>query len=89
MNSYLTEDFINCFNKLPVIVQEQARRNYRLWKENQHYPSLRFKRIHPQEAIYSIRIGKGWRALGLVENDTITWFWIVSHADYDKLLSQL
>jgi len=39
--------------------------------------------------MYSVRVGKGWRALGLVEGDTISWFWIGSHADYEKLLSQL
>ncbi len=25
-------------------------------------------------------------ALGLLEADTITWFWIGSHADYERLL---
>jgi hypothetical protein len=36
--------------------------------------------------MYSIRVGKGWRALGLLDGDTITWFWIGSHAEYDRLI---
>jgi hypothetical protein len=28
----------------------------------------------------------GYRALGVRRDDTIVWFWIGSHADYDKLL---
>jgi hypothetical protein len=31
----------------------------------------------------------GYRAVGLVEDDEITWFWIGTHAQYDRLLEQL
>ena len=89
MNSQITEDFVACFQKLPDAVKGQARRNYRLWKSNPYHPSLHFKRVHLTQPIYSVRIGIGWRVLGLLEGDTITWFWIGSHADYDKVLAQL
>jgi hypothetical protein len=36
-----------------------------------------------------IRVGIGWRALGLKEDDRIAWFWIGSHADYVRLLRDL
>lgn len=83
MNSQLTDDFLACFAKLPDAVKDQARRAYRLWRENSAHPSLQFKRIHGHEALYSVRVSKGYRALGLLEGDTITWFWIGSHAEYD------
>jgi len=86
LKSRITEDFVSLLNKLPHRVQENARRNYRLWKENPAHPGLHFKKIHDQEPLYSVRIGRGWRALGLLEEDTITWFWIGSHADYDHLI---
>ncbi|MBM4046837.1 MAG: hypothetical protein FJ279_17160 [Planctomycetes bacterium] len=89
MNSQLTEDFVACFQRLPDAVKAKARRSYRLWKKDMHHPGLHFKRVHRKEPMYSVRVGKGWRALGLVEGDTISWFWIGSHADYEKLLSQL
>lgn len=86
MKSSVTDDFIDAFHKLPDAVKEQARKNYRLWRTNLYHPSLHFKRVHQSESLYSVRIGLGWRALGLLEDETITWFWIGSHADYDRLI---
>jgi hypothetical protein len=34
-------------------------------------------------------VGLGWRAVGVRDGDTMVWFWIGSHADYDRLLSEL
>ncbi|MCZ2342049.1 MAG: hypothetical protein LC104_09680 [Bacteroidales bacterium] len=87
MNSRVTDDFVACFTALPVEVREQARRAYRRWRVDPSHPGLRFKPIRGQEGLYSVRIGRGWRALGRLDDDTITWFWIGSHADYDDLIS--
>lgn len=86
MKSFLTDDFLSCFARLPIRIQAQARKNYRLWKETPHHSSLDFKRVGTRSAVYSVRVGIGWRALGLQEEDAITWFWIGSHAEYDRLL---
>jgi hypothetical protein len=88
VTSRLTRSFRKCFAELPEAIQEQARRSYEQWRENPHHPSLYFKRVHPTEPIYSARVALGWRALGLLEGDTVTWFWIGSHGDYDKLLTR-
>jgi hypothetical protein len=53
------------------------------------HPSLRFKLVHPTRPIYSVRIGLGYRALGVRDADTIVWFWIGSHDDYDRLLANV
>jgi hypothetical protein len=68
-------------------VKEHARDAYRLFRENPDHSSLRFKRVHPTDPIYSVRIGLGYRAVGAREGDTIYWFWIGGHADYDRLIS--
>lgn len=86
MTSQVTEEFLALFAKLPGEVQAQARKNYRLWKQSPAHPSLHFKKVHSREPIYSIRVGRHWRALGLLDGDTISWFWIGSHSDYDKVL---
>ncbi len=86
MKSILTDDFIVAFRALPSSVQEQARKSYRLWRINPTHPSLHFKRVHPREPLYSVRVGLGWRALGLRDEDTIAWIWIGSHSDYDRLI---
>jgi len=89
VNSQLTDEFVARFATLPGHVKTQARKSYKLWRSNPSHPGLHFKRIHGKEALYSVRVGLGWRALGLVEADTIYWFWIGSHAEYDKFLKQL
>lgn len=86
MNSQVTDDFLACFAKLPDAVKAQARKAYRRWREDASHPGLQFKRIHSREALYSVRISQGWRALGLVAGNTITWFWIGSHADYSRFI---
>lgn len=86
MRSRVNEDFIACFYRLPHEIREKARKNYRLWKQNPNHPSLHFKRIHRHEPLYSIRVGIDWRALGMLEGDLVTWFWIGSHSEYDKLI---
>lgn len=75
-----------CFARLPAEVREQARRAYQIWRENPAHPGLRFKPIQGHEGLYSVRIGLGYRALGRREGDTVTWFWIGSHAEYDALI---
>ena len=89
MNSFLSDDFIHCFRDLPEKIKNRARRNYQTWKRNKNHPGLEFKRIHSVKPIYSVRIGIGWRAIGLKNNDTIIWFWIGSHGNYDKIILQL
>ena len=88
MNSRVTEDFMLCFARLPAYVREQARRAYRLWSSNPSHPGIQFKRIHTTELIFSARVGLGWRALGILEGNTVTWFWIGSHAEYDTIVSR-
>jgi hypothetical protein len=86
MNSVVTEDFLACFAALPAEVREHARRAYQLWRANPSHPSLRFKPIQGHDSLYSVRVGRGWRALGHLDAGTITWFWIGSHAEYDGLI---
>ena len=89
MKSHTTTQFRKLFADLPKQVQEQTRAAYRQFKKDPSYPSLRFKKVHPELPIYSARISKNYRAVGQLEGDTIIWFWLGSHAEYDKLLGQL
>ena len=52
-------------------------------------PSLRFKRVHAALPIYSARVGIGYRALAIVDGDTAIWFWVGTHAEYDRLQEKL
>lgn len=89
MKSSVTKEFRKRLDALPMEVREQADRAYALWRSDLHHPSLEFKRVSRRQLIYSVRVGIGYRALGLREDDYIFWFWIGSHAEYDQLLKRL
>ncbi|MBN1395842.1 MAG: hypothetical protein JW959_12540 [Pirellulales bacterium] len=45
--------------------------------------------MHDAPPIYSVRVGIGYRAVDVFDGEAITWFWIDSHAGYDRLLENL
>ena len=65
-------------------VRQRARKAYRLWAENPFHPSLHFKCINSEENIWAVRVTLRHRAVGILEKDTVTWFWIGDHDDYEK-----
>ncbi len=89
MKSRTTRRFREAFFRLPEPIKERAREAYRRFAENPNHPSLRFKRVHASEPIYSVRVSRDYRAVGIREGDTVIWFWIGSHTDYDDLISCL
>jgi len=89
MISRTTRRFRLALAQLPGQVRQQAREAYRLFSLDPNHPSLRFKKVHPTEPVYSARISIGYRAVGVFDGDEIIWFWIGSHADYEKLLERL
>ncbi len=89
MKSVTTERFRKAFANLPQDIQEKTRKAYNLWKQDNFHLSLHFKQVHNEPAIYSVRVGLSYRALGIKEDETIIWFWNGSHEDYNNLLNQL
>ena len=86
MKSRTTDQFRRMFADLPKPVQQQTRNAYRQFLDNPSYPGLRFKKVHPELPIYSVRLNRSYRAVGQIEGDTVIWFWIGSHTEYDKML---
>jgi len=68
---------------LPAAIRQLADKNYELLKANPRHPSLRLKRI---DELWSVRIGRNYRALGIDVAGGIQWIWIGSHAEYDRLI---
>lgn len=81
MKSFTTAGFREMFSDLLKPIQEQIGKAYRQFKEDPSYPSLRFKKVRPQLPIYSARINRDYRAIGQLEDDTVIWFWVGSHAE--------
>ena len=86
IESRTTRRFREAFEALPEDTRRQARQAYRLFSHDPSHPSLRFKKVDDGANIYSIRVGIGYRALGVMTDSAIVWFWIGSHADYDHLV---
>lgn len=85
MKSSATPDFWASYQKLPPQIKTRARTVYRLWRINPRHPSLRFRKTGE---VWSVRIGSGYRALAVLQDGTFFWFWIGTHDEYERLLSE-
>ena len=83
MIHFASPQFWRHYHQLSAEVRALADKNFQLLKADPRHPSLRFKRIGK---LWSVRVGAHHRALGLDKPEGVVWFWIGSHADYDKLL---
>jgi len=83
LKHHASPDFWACFKGLPDHAQELAKKNFKLLKENPSHPSLHFKNVGD---FVSVRIGIAHRALGIKVSDGVLWFWVGSHADYDRVV---
>jgi hypothetical protein len=80
---FASPQFWRYYRQLPPEVRALADKNFKLLKADSKHPSLHFKKI---DRLWSVRVGVHYRALGLDKPEGVVWFWIGSHADYDKLL---
>ena len=86
MNSVATRHFWRLFHALPSDIQELAVRNYHLWRRDPRHPSLRFRRLQGSADRFTVRVGDHYRVLGRLAGETMTWVWIGTHAEYDRLV---
>jgi hypothetical protein len=83
MKSRAVESFWVGFDRLPGKIQEAAKKQYSLWLQDPKHPSLRFKKVGDY---WSARVTGTYRAVGIMDGDTVIWFFIGTHAEYDHLL---
>ncbi|WP_442939855.1 ParE family toxin-like protein [Nostoc sp.] len=72
MKSAVLPSFGSEYRQLSDDIRQSTRKTYRLWVHNPFHPSLHFKCINSQEGIWSVRVTRGYRALGVLEGDTVT-----------------
>ena len=84
MKNFTSPDFWDHFSQLPEEVQRLARENYELLRGNPRHPSLHLKKAR---GYWSVRVGRGYRALGKDIEGGILWGWIGAHDEYARLLS--
>jgi hypothetical protein len=90
MKSRRTQRFRTLYEALPDRVQHDADAAYARFAANPAHPGLNFQRIQGIKApLFSARVSEQYRVLGRGEgSDTVIWFWIGTHQEYDKLLDQ-
>jgi mRNA-degrading endonuclease RelE of RelBE toxin-antitoxin system len=80
---FATASFWEFYDKLPPSIQKLADKNFELLKTNPKHPSLHLKKTGKY---WSARVGMKYRVLGVEMDDGMLWFWIGTHAGYDKML---
>ncbi len=83
MKSRATSKFWALHRRLPPDIRRAAFKQYRLWIQNPRHPSVQFKKI---ESFWSAKITDDFRALGVMESDTVIWFWIGTHDEYEQVI---
>jgi len=86
--SHTNSSFWKLYKKLPQNIREIAKKQYKLFASDPYHASLHFKRVHSTRPIYSARITRNYRAVGVLEDNIIVWFWVGSHDEYDRLLKK-
>ena len=86
MISRLHLSFRRAFAKLPRAIQRRAKTAYRRFQADPSHPSLQFKRLHTTLPLWSVRVTDSYRAVDVRRDDAIVWFFIGTHAEYERLL---
>jgi len=89
MISRTTTRFWKYYEKLPEEIKEKSKETFKLFQKDPFHPSLHFKRVHSSKPIFSVRITKDYRVIGVLDKNEIIWFWIGNHEEYEKIIKRL
>jgi hypothetical protein len=84
--SSTTSRFWKLFSHLPTEAQDLAVEKYELFKQTPFHPSLGFQQ---KGRVWTVEIGRSYRAIASRSEDHLTWFWIGSHEDYNRVLNRV
>lgn len=77
--------FWECYSRLPEGIQRRADKQYELLTDSPRQGSLQLK---PVGDLWSVRVTDAYRALAVRDGNIFTWFWIGTHDQYERLLSE-
>jgi mRNA-degrading endonuclease HigB of HigAB toxin-antitoxin module len=89
MKSHVSRGFVQRLRALPDHVRKQAYMAYDQFKRDMHASALDCKAVTSRQGktLYSVRVGIHYRVLADLRSGELYWFWIGTHAEYDKLLA--
>ena len=85
MISRTRRSFWALYARLDAETKAAAQRAYAIFRDQPDTSSLRFKKLGGFADVWSVRINEQYRAVGRRSGDTVVWFWIGSHNDFDKM----
>ena len=77
--------FWKLYGALPVGIRDLADMNFELLKRSPGHPSLHFKKVKGRDGLWSARVGRDYPTLAVEVDDGLQWFWIGSHAEYERM----
>jgi hypothetical protein len=83
LKHYAAPDFWVRYHLLPEAVRSLADKSFALLKADSGHPSLQLKKV---DRYWSVRVGLHYRAVAVSVDDGLLWFWIGTHAEYDRLI---
>jgi hypothetical protein len=83
LTHYAAPEYWRRHNALPETVRKLADRSFELLKTDPRHPSLHLKKAG---RFWSVRIGLHHRAVAVEAQDGLLWFWVGTHAEYDRLI---
>lgn len=86
IRSFALRSFWDCYKALPEHARKLAHKQFRLFRQDPRHPSLAFSR---KGEVWTVEVGRGYRALARQRGEDYYWFWIGSHETYNKLLKRL
>jgi len=85
---FTSPDYWPLYYRLPADVRQTADKYFSILKSDPRHPSLHLKKIGD---LWSVRAGIHYRAVGMdapSKEKAILWFWIGSHAEYDRFIKR-
>jgi hypothetical protein len=86
LRSFLTPGFRKLYGELPEQIQRLADKKYQTFRKNPFHPSLEFQ---AKGKVWTVAIGRSYRAIARRVDDDLHWVWIGSHEAYNNILQSL
>jgi hypothetical protein len=84
--SFALPEFWDSYRSLPAKVRQQADAKFALFEENPFHPSLALKQ---KGEVWTVDVGRSYRAIAYREENDFHWFWIGTHEAYSYLLGRV
>ena len=79
-------EFWKCYGRLPENTRALADGKYALFELEPFHPSLG---LQQKGEVWTVDVGRSYRAIAYRTGDEFHWFWIGSHEAYNKLLRRV